>query len=137
MAFQEIFQLGRQFFGRRRKVLCQAKTISEAQQECLVLRAQRFLQKCFQILVMALHERLLASTHVHQQAKVQRNVSAFGEERDFLSRPVLEYFEVVLLEIHHQLAGAVAYCEPHIDQLDVDADWGLRGEGKCQEEDTC
>src|SRR5216684_4915133 len=85
---------------------------------------------------MTLHERLLASTHVHQQAKVQRNVSASGEEGDFLRRAVLEYFEVVLIEIHHQFAGAVAKCEPDIDQLDVHANWGLGGNGECQEANT-
>src|SRR5258708_2169307 len=85
---------------------------------------------------MTLHERLLASTHVHQQAKVQRNVCALGEERDLLRRAILEYFEVVLIEIHHQLAGAIAYCEPDIDQLDVHTNWLLRGNGECQEADT-
>src|SRR5258708_33767902 len=84
---------------------------------------------------MTLHERLLASTHVHQQAKVQRNVCALGEERDLLRRAILEYFEVVLIEIHHQFASAVAYCEPDIDQLDVHTNRVLGGDGDCQEAD--
>src|SRR5260370_36829023 len=82
---------------------------------------------------MTLHERLLAPTHVHQQAKVQRNVRASGEERDLLRRAVLEYVEVVLFEIHRQLASDVAHCEPNIYQLDVHANGLLRKHGERKE----